>query len=110
LSAFDADRNQTATYAPAPAGQSGYETTTYSYDGDGNALTTAEPSTTNGGPSQVTVDTYSTAGQLATETTGYRSSAASTVSYCYDGNGHTTSVVYADGNAKSGVAPAGLCQ
>ncbi|MGO8956881.1 MAG: RHS repeat domain-containing protein, partial [Streptosporangiaceae bacterium] len=105
LYAYDADGNQTAEYTPAPAGQTGYETTTDSYDGNGNALTTTEPATSNGGPNQVTVDTYNTAGQLATETTGYGTTSASTVSYCYDGNGDTTSVVYPDGNANSGVAP-----
>ena len=40
---------------PAPAGQTGYETTTYTYDGDGNVLTRTAPPATNGGPNQVTV-------------------------------------------------------
>jgi len=44
------------------------------------------------------VDSYNSAGQIATQTTGYGTSAASTVSYCYDPNGDKTSVVYADGN------------
>jgi RHS repeat-associated protein len=52
----------------------------------------------------VTVDTYNTARQLATQTTGYDTSAASTVSYCYDPDGDQTSVVYPDGNT-AGVAP-----
>jgi RHS repeat-associated protein len=56
------------------------------------------PPATSGGSSRVTSDTYNAAGQLATETTGYGTSAASTVSYCYDPNGNKTSVVYADGN------------
>jgi RHS repeat-associated protein len=89
--------------SPAPAGQSGYETTTYTYDGSGNQLTVTAPSATSGGPSQVTSDAYNAAGQLASQTTGYGTSAASTVSYCYDQSGDKTSVVYADGNT-SGTA------
>ena len=65
--------NKTAMTTPAPAGQTGYETTTYTYDGDGQphrdhrpaGTSTAEP------PDQVTVDTYNTAGQLPPQTTGY---------------------------------------
>jgi RHS repeat-associated protein len=100
MSAYDADGNQTAVYSPAPAGLSGYETTTYAYDGADNLITTTGPpvSNTQGAPGQVTVDTYNTAGLLTSETTGYGTPAASTVSYCYDPSGDTTSVVYADGN------------
>jgi RHS repeat-associated protein len=98
VSTFDALGDETEETTPAPAGQTGYETSTYTYDGNGDSLTTTEPSATNGGPSQVTVDTYNSAGELASETTGYGTSAASTVSYCYDPNGDETSAVYADGN------------
>jgi RHS repeat-associated protein len=94
---YDADGNQIVAYTPAPAGQTGYETTSYAYDGDGNVLTTTAPPATTGGSAQVTVDTYNSAGELASETTGYGTT-PSTVSYCYDPNGDTTSVVYADGN------------
>ena len=43
---------------PAPAGQSGYETTTYTYDGDGNLITTRRRHHVNRRRSQVTVNTY----------------------------------------------------
>jgi trimeric autotransporter adhesin len=103
LTAYDAQGDKTAVYTPAPAGQSGYETTTYTYDGNGNQLTETSPPATNGGSSQVTADTYNSGGQLATQTTGYGTSAASTVSYCYDPDGDKTAVTYADGNT-SGTA------
>jgi RHS repeat-associated protein len=98
VSTFDAAGNMISQTTPAPAGQSGYETTSYTYDGSGNLLTTTGPPTTSGGSNQVTVDTYNPADKLTTQTTGSGTSAASTVSYCYDPNGDETSVVYADGN------------
>jgi RHS repeat-associated protein len=98
LTAYNASGQQTAVYSPAPAGQTGYEITTYAYDGNGSQLTETAPPVTTGGSSQVTTDTYDSAGQLATQTTGYGTSAASTVSYCYDPDGDKTSVTYADGN------------
>ena len=104
MSTLDALANVTSQTTPAPAGQSGYETTTFTYDGNGRRLTTTAPPATAGGPSQVTTDTYNAAGQLASQTTGYGTSAASTVSYCYDPDGNKTSVVYADGNTV-GTAP-----
>ncbi len=100
---FDGQGLQTATYTPAPAGQSGFETTTYAYDGDGDLLTTTAPPATNGGQNQVTTQTYDAAGNLASTTTGSGSSAASTTSFCYDPNGDLTAVVAADGNS-SGTA------
>ena len=89
---------------PAPAGQSGYETTTYSYDPNGNLTETAAPPATGGGSAQLTVDTYNSAGQLASQTTGYGTSVASTTSYCYDPDGSRTAVVAPDGNT-AGTAP-----
>jgi RHS repeat-associated protein len=100
---YDASGNKTAMTSPAPAGQSGSETTTYAYDGAGNLTKTTAPPTSNGGSNQVTTNSYNAAHQLVSDTTGYGTSAASTVSYCYNPNGHQTSVVYADGNT-SGVA------
>jgi RHS repeat-associated protein len=102
---YDANGDEIATTTPAPAGQSGYETTTYSYDPAGNLIETVAPPTSNavGAPSDDTYDTYNADGELATETTGYGTSAASTTSYCYDPNGDTTAVVVPDGNT-SGVA------
>jgi YD repeat-containing protein len=94
---YDAAGNKTATTTPAPTGQTGSETTTYTYDADGNVIKTTAPPTT-GSTSQATVDTYTSTGQQATQTTGYGTSAASTTSYCYDPDGQVTSVVMPDGN------------
>jgi RHS repeat-associated protein len=99
---FDALGHKVLETAPAPAGQSGYESTTYTYDGSGNQLTMTAPPATTGGSSQVTSDTYNAAGQLVSQTTGFGTSAASTVSYCYDPNGDKTSIVYADGDTSGG--------
>src|SRR6185437_8664260 len=62
---FNALGQKTQETSPAPAGQSGYETTGYAYDGNGNLLTTTAPAATNGGSNQVTVNTYNSAGQLS---------------------------------------------
>lgn len=99
---FDASGNQTAITTPAPSGQSGYETSTYAFDHDGNVLTSNAPPAT-GSTNQVTVDTYNSAGELSSQTTGYGTSAASTTSYCYGPSGDRTAVVWPDGNT-SGTA------
>ena len=101
---FNALGQQTYQYTPAPAGQSGYETTSYAYDANGNVTQVTSPPTVNGGPNQVTTSTYTDTGQVATQTSWSGSTPLSTVSYCYDPNGYTASVVYADGNS-SGAAP-----
>ncbi len=107
MHAFDADGNETELSTPAPAGQSGYETTTYAYDGDGNVLRASAPPAANGGPNQVTVSMYNSADKLASQTTGYGTSAASTTTFCYDPEGDQTAVVAPDGNT-SGAAPCGM--
>jgi RHS repeat-associated protein len=94
---FDGNGDQTAMTTPAPAGQSGHETTTFSYDGDGNPVKTTGPPA-SGSTDEVTYDTYDSAGNLATETTGYGTSQPSVTSYCYDPDGDQTSVVAPDGN------------
>jgi RHS repeat-associated protein len=104
VTTYDAAGDKTEQTTPAPAGQSGYETTTYGYDADGNLVDTTAPPTASGGPDQVTVDSYTSAGQLAAQTTGYRTSAAATTTYCYDPDGNKTDVVAPDGNV-SGTAP-----
>lgn len=91
---------------PGPGRTDRAETTSYAYDSSGNLTQTTSPPATNSGRSQVTVDTYNPDGELAPEATGYRTSAASTVSYCYDPDGHTTSAVYPDGDT-TGVAVPG---
>ena len=101
---FDGNGNKTQMTTPAPAGQSGFETTSYTYDNNGNLIKTTAPPTSSGGANQVTVDTYNAVQQLTSVTTGYGTSATSTVSYCYDPNSDKTAAVYADGNI-SGIAP-----
>jgi RHS repeat-associated protein len=99
--AFNGPGLKTQMTTPAPAGQSGSETTSYAYDGNGNLVQTTAPPTANGGQNQVTLDTYTSAGQVASETTGYGTSSAATIGYCYDPGGDQTSLVYADGNTSS---------
>ena len=103
VSTFNAQGLQIAQTSPPPPGQTGYETTTYTYDADGNLLQTSAPPTSNGGSDQTTVDSYNPAGELASRTTGYGTSAASTTSYCYNPDGDTTAVIAPDGNT-AGVA------
>jgi RHS repeat-associated protein len=104
---YDAVGNVTKKTSPLPAGQTGpnpYETTTYSYDESGNLIEVAAPPASTSGQNLVMLNTYNSAGELAAETTGYGTSDASTVSYCYDPDGNRTSAVSADGN-QNGVAP-----
>ena len=116
---YDANGDKTVMTTPAPASQS-WEETTYTYDLAGNLIETVAPPTDNNGipdvvtkgspmtsgweaPNEVTYDTYDADGELATVTTGYGTTAASTTSYCYDPSGDTTAVVAPDGNT-AGVA------
>jgi RHS repeat-associated protein len=122
---YDANGDKTVMTTSAPSGQSqgdvmtgadaangaqplittppSDETTTYTYDLAGNLIETIAPPTSSGGPNDDTWDTYDAGGELATVTTGYGTTAASTTSYCYDPNGDTTAVVAPDGNT-AGVA------
>lgn len=109
VSTFDALGQQTRQTTPAPAGQSGYETTTYAYDGNGRTIQISAPPTGSSGTSQVTVSSYNNAGELMSETTGYGTSAASTTTYCYDPAGNKTAVVAPDGNT-SGTASCQITQ
>jgi RHS repeat-associated protein len=104
VTTYNAAGKGTQQTTPVPAGQSGYETTAYAYDGDGNVTRTTAPAESNGGPGVVTLDTYTPDGSLATQTTGYGTSAASTTSFCYDPIGDRTAVISPDGNT-SGTAP-----
>jgi RHS repeat-associated protein len=94
---------KTSETTPAPAGQTGYETTSYAYDSAGELTSVTAPSTsTSGGaPNQVTKDAYDDAGELLTQTAGYGTAAASTTSYCYDPEGDKTATVPPDGNTSS---------
>ena len=116
VTTHDGSSDKLQVTTPAPAGQSGYETTSYVYDGNGNLIEVTTPPATPGGAAQVTVDTYSTNGEVASQTTGYGTSAAATTSYCYDPEGRKTAVIAPDGNT-SGTAQceavlpvAGECQ
>jgi RHS repeat-associated protein len=103
---FNGVGEKTQETTPLPAGQAGppnFETTTYAYDSDGNLTALTAPPTTNGGPNQTTTNTYNSAGELASQTTG-SGQAGSTISYCYDPAGQVTSMVYPDGN-QAAVAP-----
>lgn len=90
---------KTTETTPVPAGLSGSESTTYAYDAVGNLSTvTAPPTSTNSGaPNQITHYTYDAANQLATATTGFGTTAASTTAYCYDPDGEKTAIVAPDG-------------
>ena len=72
------------------------------YDGDGNQTSVTQPPASAGGANQVTSNTYNAAGELATQTTGSGTTAASTISYCYDPDGNETSVVYAGRQSPAG--------
>lgn len=103
---YDADGDKTAETTPAPAGHSGYETTTYTYDAAGNLTKTDAPPSSNFSsvPDDITVDTYDTDAELSAETTGYGTSTASTIVYCYDADGDKTAVIPGDGNASATTA------
>jgi RHS repeat-associated protein len=102
---FDAQGQEISETAPAPPGQSGYETTTDTYDQDGNLVETVAPPTSSSedAPDQVTLDTYDDAGQMTSQTVGAGTGAASTTSWCYDPEGDRTAVVAPDGDT-SGIA------
>jgi RHS repeat-associated protein len=95
---------QTTPLPPGQTGPNSYETTTMSYDSNGNLVETLTPAVSAGGQSIASYTTYNPAGEVQTQTTGYGTAAASTISYCYDPEGNKTSVVTADGN-QAGVAP-----
>jgi RHS repeat-associated protein len=94
----DAQGEVLATSSPAPAGESGYESSSYLYDSGGNTLETIEPPTTNGGNNAVTVQLFDNAGELTSKTSAYGTSSAATGTYCYDPAGNQTAAVPPDGN------------
>jgi RHS repeat-associated protein len=100
---YDALGNAVTTTTPAPAGQSGYETTTRTFDPAGRltSLTAPPTSTTVGAPNQTTNYSYDNADQLTAETVGALTTSASTTVYCYDPNGDSTATVAPDGNTSS---------
>ncbi len=84
---YDADgRMLTKTYPPAIPGTTPPATTTYVYDGDGNLTQTTSR---NG---YVTKNIYNADDELTSQTKGYGSTSASTMSYGYDNNGNVVTV------------------
>jgi RHS repeat-associated protein len=103
---YDALGDQPVILTPAPAGHSGWVTTTNSYDPAGQLLSTTSPPATNQRtptpPSPLVSYSYDAAGELLTVTKeGTDSSAVSITSYCYDPNGEKTASVAPDGNSSS---------
>ena len=105
-STYNAAGEKTAQTVPAPAGQSGTETTTYTYDSAGRTTEVAAPPTSSasGAPDNITTETYTSDGEIATETTGYGTSTAATTVYCYDADGNKTAVIPGDGNTSAATA------
>jgi RHS repeat-associated protein len=103
---YNAAGEKTAQTAPAPAGQSGTETTTYAYDSAGRTTEVVAPPTSSasGAPGNVTTETYTPDGAIATQTTGYGTSTAATTVYCYDSDGNKTAMIPGDGNTSAATA------
>jgi len=101
--AYNALGDQTTVTSPAPAGLTGSETTTYAYDLAGRLTSvTAPPTSTSGGAANDVTDyTYDADGELLTTTSGYGTASASTMSTCYDPDGNASSTVAPDGNTSS---------
>ena len=94
----------TAT-TPAPAGQSGTQTTTYTYDEGGRLTQVSSPPASDvpAAANLLTTYVYDAANELISTTSGSGTAEASTTSSCYDQNGDVTATVPGDGNT-GGVA------
>jgi YD repeat-containing protein len=101
--AYDSLGEKTTMTSPAPAGLSGYETTSYEYDVAGRLVLEVEPptSTSGGASDDVMAYTYNAAGQSLTTTVGYGTATAATTSFCYDPDEDKTAAVAPDGNGSS---------
>ena len=102
--AYNALGDQTTVTSPAPAGLTGSETTTYAYDLAGRLTSvTAPPTSTSGGAANDVTDyTYDADGELLTTTSGYGTASASTMSTCYDPDGNASATVAPDGKFGEG--------
>ena len=76
---YDALGDRTTVTTPAPASQSGHETTTNTYDPGGRLTIASAPAASNdaGAPNQVTNYSYDDADELTTITKGFGTTAAS---------------------------------
>ena len=103
---YDAADEKTVQTAPAPAGQSGTETTAYTYDSAGRTIKVVAPPTSSASnaPGNVTTETYNPDGAIATQTTGYGTPTETTIVYCYDSDGNKTAVIPGDGNTSATAA------
>lgn len=101
--AYNALGEKVTVTSPAPAGLSGFETTTYAYDPAGLLTSVSAPptSTSDDAPDNVTDYSYDADGQLLTTTTGAGTPTAATTSNCYDPDGDKTATVPGDGNTSS---------
>jgi len=100
---YDALGDPVTTTTPAPAGQSGYQTISRSYDPAGRLISVTAPPASNspGAASETTQYGYDAAGELTSKTVGALTAAASTTVYCYDPDGNRTATVAPDGNTGS---------
>lgn len=107
---YDALGDETTVTSPAPAGQTGHETTINTYDAAGRLEMVESPPASNdtSAPEQLTFYTYDADGDvLSVEKHGSDATADSITSYCYDPDGDRTASVAPDGNLGGTAACAG---
>ncbi len=103
MTTYDALNEATKVTSPAPAGLTGFETTTYTYDAGGRLMSVSAPPTTVGGSTNDVTDyTYDAANELVATTTGVGASTEAWSSRCYDPDGNVVATVPGQGNSSSG--------
>jgi trimeric autotransporter adhesin len=98
-SSYDAAGDEVSTTSPATSAAPNGATTSYTYDANGNTLTSTDPD------GVITTWTYTPDDQIATIT--YSGSSAHDVSYSYDANGQTTTMADATGTSAYAYDPFG---